>query len=594
MKISSLLSDANSAASGNQKLYDDFITYVSDHGNYELFKSSVLNADKQRRTLEAVPHPEEEDQLRVLLNVLKNWSQCIPIEIKFSILHMSRLMQMSAEFNRPVVFVVKRFDVNIPPFAGLYFNNKLLFVDPQGKLPVKFEDSENFYNIIYELKKQNPELQKFRSKRLIWLDSIVESAAYPIFCGPIIVELLINIMTNLTLQHLEDYLNNLNTEWVDINTLLPESLVELSNELDKRGFENKVVGIKLAHLKLLSAAPEEKKTTDIVSEFHRSAAQRVFDYLVGMEGNKAREYFIREYYNKLALEIGSPSLRNHLPTSSGPEACDIENLPCLGSGHTSTVYRYDTRDQTFAIKVFKDNSNEQFKTEVNLLASLQHQNVIKYLSHGQLKNNLQFISLECAEWGELKQFIKSSEAFSPSWLIKKRFMVDIGLGLAYLHDTAGIIVRDLKSANVLVTWENGNLILKLSDFDLSIGVNTTSSTVVRAVGTPLYIAPEVYASYYPKLLPRHPDIIPSAPSFKSDVYSYGVICWEISLWTPVKAAQYKTEIAYVRDLLKGSRIEKADEIKEPKIASLVGQCWNNRHRERPSAQEMVQSLTQLT
>lgn len=86
-------------------------------------------------------------------------------------------------------------------------------------------------------------------------------------------------------------------------------------------------------------------------------------------------------------------------------------------------------------------------------------------------------------------------------------LIFLAAGLKYLH-ARGIIHRDLKPANILIT---GNLLLKIADFGFARKSNTID-LYTSLVGTPLYMAPEVYKSNY---------------SSKCDIWSAGVIFYEM-------------------------------------------------------------------
>ena len=68
------------------------------------------------------------------------------------------------------------------------------------------------------------------------------------------------------------------------------------------------------------------------------------------------------------------------------------------------------------------------------------------------------------------------------------------LGLRYLHKDKHIVHRDLKPDNVLIAYENGEEIIKISDFGISkiLGYPTVAANYPKnyRAGTPFYWAPE--------------------------------------------------------------------------------------------------------
>ena len=92
-----------------------------------------------------------------------------------------------------------------------------------------------------------------------------------------------------------------------------------------------------------------------------------------------------------------------------------------------------------------------------------------------------------------------------TWERRIGFALDACLGILYLHQL-NIIHRDLKSGNLLVdiNWR-----LAVGDFGLSIIGNSERGKA----GTLGYVAPELISG--------------ADASFASDVYSYGMVLWEI-------------------------------------------------------------------
>lgn len=94
-----------------------------------------------------------------------------------------------------------------------------------------------------------------------------------------------------------------------------------------------------------------------------------------------------------------------------------------------------------------------------------------------------------------------------------KMAIDISKGMAYLHSNKPAIVhRDLKSPNLLV---DENFTVKICDFGLArIKENTFVQTINGCAGTPNWMAPEVLRN--------------EKFTEKADVFSMGVILWEVS------------------------------------------------------------------
>ena len=158
--------------------------------------------------------------------------------------------------------------------------------------------------------------------------------------------------------------------------------------------------------------------------------------------------------------------------------------------------------------------------EVRLLASLKHSNVVRYYESFTSKRNL-YLVMELVEGGDLDAKIKTQ--YKKRKYFSESFILDIAnqvlKGLAYLHNK-NIIHRDIKPANILLTNDG-----KAKITDLNISIFTKNGFAKTLVGTPYYIAPEVWKS-----LPY---------TEKVDVWAFGCLIYEMcALKRPFRAKAY--------------------------------------------------------
>ncbi|RIB21773.1 kinase-like domain-containing protein [Gigaspora rosea] len=121
--------------------------------------------------------------------------------------------------------------------------------------------------------------------------------------------------------------------------------------------------------------------------------------------------------------------------------------------------------------------------------------------------------LEYANEGTLREYLKTSFT-RLQWTDKLRIAKEIAHGLLFLHEN-NIIHRDLHSKNILIHESKP----KITDFGLSKQINQTSKTST-AFGMPAFIEPQCLIKKGYKRDKR------------SDIYSFGVILWEISSGRP--------------------------------------------------------------
>ncbi|KAG8956486.1 hypothetical protein FRC03_010787 [Tulasnella sp. 419] len=163
----------------------------------------------------------------------------------------------------------------------------------------------------------------------------------------------------------------------------------------------------------------------------------------------------------------------------------------LGKGQFGTVYRALNLNtgQMVAVKRIgleglPENEVDQLMKEVELLRTLSHPNIVKYEGMVRDKDNLNIV-LEYVEGGSLGQVLKSFGQLNESLVASS--VTKILEGLRYLHEQH-VVHRDLKAANILNT-KNGNI--KLSDFGVSLNINTVGTMQDNVAGTPNWMAPEI-------------------------------------------------------------------------------------------------------
>ncbi|XP_042463291.1 receptor-like serine/threonine-protein kinase SD1-7 isoform X1 [Zingiber officinale] len=198
---------------------------------------------------------------------------------------------------------------------------------------------------------------------------------------------------------------------------------------------------------------------------------------------------------------------------------DFSERNKLGEGGFGIVYKGQLEDeQKIAVKKLSRYSSQgpdEFQNELSLIAKLQHRNLVRLLGCC-MEGDERLLILEYMENKSLDAFIYDKTKSSLlNW--QKRFNIIIGIarGLLYLHQDSRlrVIHRDLKPSNILLDKDMNP---KISDFGIARifeGDNALEDATTRPVGTFGYMAPE-YISY-------------GLFSFKSDVFSFGVIVLEI-------------------------------------------------------------------
>lgn len=154
----------------------------------------------------------------------------------------------------------------------------------------------------------------------------------------------------------------------------------------------------------------------------------------------------------------------------------------------------------------------RFLNEAQIIEMASHPNIVRLYGHGEWEKGL-YIAMEFIRGISLRQFIQKKSLSNKRAL---EIVLQVAYALSHLH-THGVIHRDLKPENILIT-ESGDI--KVIDFGIAqLQGNGGAERITqrkRMMGTPVYMSPEQKEN-------------PSQVSFSSDIYSLGIIMYELIL-----------------------------------------------------------------
>jgi len=190
----------------------------------------------------------------------------------------------------------------------------------------------------------------------------------------------------------------------------------------------------------------------------------------------------------------------------------------LGSGSFGSVYSAHKVDGTqVAVKVL-NSSETQYLQEIKVASSLQHANILRYEGYYKKPNPQGFklcLVMELMAWN-LKDLVENAE-------LRKEYNLEGALTSIYRQLAAGmayaqskhVLHRDLKPENCLVKLDNesNQVNVKIGDWGLA-RLASQHHYHTSNVGTLHYRAPETRANRY---------------SHKADVWSYGILVWELEM-----------------------------------------------------------------
>ncbi|KAL8178847.1 UNVERIFIED_CONTAM: Tyrosine-protein kinase receptor Tie-1 [Gekko kuhli] len=273
---------------------------------------------------------------------------------------------------------------------------------------------------------------------------------------------------------------------------------------------------------------------------------------------------------------------------------DIKFEDMIGEGNFGQVIRAmikkDGLRMNAAIKMLKEfaseNDHRDFAGELEVLCKLgNHPNIINLLGACENKGYL-YIAIEYAPYGNLLDFLRKSRVLetdpafarehgTASTLTSQQllqFASDVAKGMQYLSEKQ-FIHRDLAARNILV---GENLTSKIADFGLSRGEEVyVKKTMGRLPVRWMAIESLNYSVY----------------TTKSDVWSFGVLLWEIvSLGGTPYCGMTCAEL--YEKLPQGYRMEKPLNC-DDEVYELMRQCWRDRPYERPPFSQISVQLIRM-
>lgn len=218
----------------------------------------------------------------------------------------------------------------------------------------------------------------------------------------------------------------------------------------------------------------------------------------------------------------------------------------IGNGAFGAVFeaRHTGTGNAVALKVLSHGQREnaevalrRFFLEAKTTSALKHHNTVRVFDFGQDDTGLLFLAMELLDGKTLRRELadrkKLGRVFSEQEAIDLAISVTRSLGEAH---AAGLVHRDLKPENIFLhRLEDDDPVIKVLDFGIvklagESGPRLTAAAAI--VGTPVYMSPE-------QVLDRDID-------GRSDLYSLGLILWEMIAGTRPWQGPTVIDIAYAR------------------------------------------------
>ncbi|KAG2488607.1 hypothetical protein HYH03_012924 [Edaphochlamys debaryana] len=309
--------------------------------------------------------------------------------------------------------------------------------------------------------------------------------------------------------------------------------------------------------------------------------------------------------------LGRHSAASNATAGSGPlwsgacaQAEVVTLLPTiLGKGAFGRVQEGLYQGRKVAVKMILEAINDcvggdtaqrtaSIVQELETLARCEHPNVVKLLA-ASLAPPRPFVVLEHMDYS-LDRLLygggKASGDARPGVLPLETVLHvarEVAQGLEYLHPH--ILHRDLKPANILLRGARDDLpVVKISDFGLARFRGTILVTNEPEAGTAAYVAPECF----------DPEVL--GITYKADMYSYGVVLWEmlagVQPWSgmspipiALQVAMHNRRLAVPPPNAPGSCPSRWP----PKLVQIIEECFDKDPLRRPAAAEVAKRIALL-
>ncbi|KAM9003884.1 serine/threonine-protein kinase WNK4 isoform X1 [Sarcophilus harrisii] len=251
---------------------------------------------------------------------------------------------------------------------------------------------------------------------------------------------------------------------------------------------------------------------------------------------------------------------------------DIE----IGRGSFKTVYRGLDTDTTVEVawcelqtRKLSRAERQRFSEEVEMLKGLQHPNIVRFYDSWKsvLKGQVCIVLVtELMTSGTLKTYLRRFREMKPRVL--QRWSRQILRGLHFLHSRdPPILHRDLKCDNVFITGPTGSV--KIGDLGLATLKRTSFAKSV--IGTPEFMAPEMYEEKYDEAV---------------DVYAFGMCMLEMATSEyPYSECQNAAQI--YRKVTSGTKPNSFHKVKIPELKEIIEGCIRTDKNERFTIQDLL-------
>ena len=269
----------------------------------------------------------------------------------------------------------------------------------------------------------------------------------------------------------------------------------------------------------------------------------------------------------------------------------FEILAPLGSGGMASVYKANHihLDKVVVLKMLhteglSDRAMVRFHKEAKILSQLNHPNISPFFDFGLSEDNIPYLAIEFLQGETLKDRLKAESYLELEECLS--IALDLAGALAHAH-AKGIVHRDVKPANVMVTETDGSPRAVLMDFGIARLMETdeedqslTSSG--ELIGSPRYMSPEQGESG-------------KTIDARTDQYSLGCLIFEMLTGNVPLSGDTAFDTIKMRQTLEAPRLSEMSIAEIPEslddlVAKLLARVPDNRFSSMKEVAEIAESL----
>lgn len=240
----------------------------------------------------------------------------------------------------------------------------------------------------------------------------------------------------------------------------------------------------------------------------------------------------------LGALIGSPPITEKPGMLVGPYKL-IEEIGEGGMGLVFMARQQEPVKRNVALKIIKPGLDSRqviarFEAERQALALMDHPNIARVLDAGSTESGRPYFVMDLVKGIPITDYCDREQLCTRERL---ELFVPVCQAIQHAHQR-GVIHRDIKPTNVMVTLHDGTPVPKVIDFGVAKATNRelTQETLVtgfaQVIGTPLYMSPEQAA------------LSGLDVDTRSDVYSLGMLLYELLTGTTPFERQRLSEVSY--------------------------------------------------